>query len=255
MFASTASWLRLFPMAFAAAGLLSPSRMMIFLPRQQLISCRFGSCACAAFRRIVSKFCDEIRILNCLSFFMFPLFLLKWVGCCPANSIWREPPGDQPNAMLAPPEWEDFSTAAGLFWVSNLRFPALPARRRNVGLCTTSCAHTRSLGKSRTQRRHAPHGVLRAFDTPAGSIGSIFSTVGRSAPSTLFRQIRRSPLLFRKIRKCRFSLEYQRFFGFDARNCSATSPRFRQGRSFQQRFRRGADFRLFCRSSERRFSI
>ena len=32
--------------------------------------------------------------------------------------------------------------------------------------------------------------------------------------------------------KCRFALEYQRFFGFDARSCSASSPRFRQGRSF-----------------------
>ena len=39
MFASTASWLRLLPMAFCCRKTsFSPSRMMIFLPRQQLIT-------------------------------------------------------------------------------------------------------------------------------------------------------------------------------------------------------------------------
>ena len=66
--------------------------------------------------------------------------------------------------------------------------------------------------ESRTQRRHAPHGAVRVLDTAAGSIGSIFSTVGRSAPSTLFRQIRRSPLLFRNETKMPFCLRVSTLF-------------------------------------------
>ena len=59
-------------------------------------------------------------------------------------------------------------------------------------------------GYKATQRRHAPHGAVQALDLLAGSIGSIFPTVGRSAPSTLFRQIRRSLLLFRNETKMPF---------------------------------------------------
>ena len=66
--------------------------------------------------------------------------------------------------------------------------------------------------ESRTQRRHAPHGTVQALGTPAGSIGSIFSTVGRSAPSTLFRQTRRSPLLFRNETKMPFCLRVSTLF-------------------------------------------
>ena len=81
--------------------------------------------------------------------------------------------------------------------VAGLRFCVFCARRRNVGF-SRCAAHTLAVGaESRTQRRHAPHVALRAFDTPAGSIGTIFSAVGRSAPTALFRQMRRSPLLFR----------------------------------------------------------
>ena len=49
-------------------------------------------CACAAFRRIVSKSCSEIRILNCLSFFIFSPFLLKWVWASARfEAFGREP--------------------------------------------------------------------------------------------------------------------------------------------------------------------
>ena len=49
-------------------------------------------CACAAFRRIVSKSCSEIRMLNCLSFFMFPPFSLKWVWASARfEAFGREP--------------------------------------------------------------------------------------------------------------------------------------------------------------------
>ena len=138
--------------------------------------------------------------------------------------------------MLAPPEREDFFRRGGdsLCWagVLYLYFPALPARRRNVGF-SRCAAHTLAAGaENRTQRRHAAHGAVRALATPAGSIGTIFSTVGRSAPSTLFRQMRRSPLLFRNDMKIPFCLRVSTLFGFDVRSCSASSPRFRQGRSF-----------------------
>ena len=66
--------------------------------------------------------------------------------------------------------------------------------------------------ESRTQRRHAAHGAVQAVCPPTGSIGTIFSTVGRSAPSTLFRQISRSPLLFRKDTKMPFFLRASTLF-------------------------------------------
>ena len=124
--------------------------------------------------------------------------------------------GDEPNAMLAPPEREDLSRRGGvsLRWagVLCLCFLVLPARRRNVGLYGTPARTLAACSESRTQRRHAPHVALQAFDTPAGSIGSIFSTVGISAPSTLFRQISRSPLLFRKDTKMPFFLRASTLF-------------------------------------------
>ena len=96
--------------------------------------------------------------------------------------------------------------------VAGLRFCIFCTRRRNVGFCY-AIAHALAVGaESRTQRRHAPHGAVRVLDTPAGSIGSIFSTVGRSAPSTLFRQIRRSPLLFRNETKMPFFLRASTLF-------------------------------------------
>ena len=93
-------------------------------------------------------------------------------------------------------------------WIAILFF----ACRCNVGFFCRA-AHTLAVGaESRTQRRHAPHGALRVLDTPAGSIGAIFSTVGRSAPSTLFRQIRRSPLLFRNETKMPVCLRVSTLF-------------------------------------------
>ena len=83
---------------------------------------------------------------------------------------------------------------------ATLAFPVVP--RTHLAACS----------ESRTQRRHAPHGALRAFDTPAGSIGSIFSVVGRSAPTALFRQIKRSPLLFRNETKMPFCLRVSTLF-------------------------------------------
>ena len=90
--------------------------------------------------------------------------------------------------------------------VAGLRFCVFCARWRNVGF-SRCAAHTLAVGaESRTQRRHAAHGAVQAVCPPTGSIGTIISTVGRSAPSTLFRQMRRSPLLFRNETKMPFSL-------------------------------------------------
>ena len=79
--------------------------------------------------------------------------------------------------------------------VAGLRFCIFCTRWRNVGFCTAS-AHTLAVGaESRTQRRHAPHGALRALGTPAGSIVPIVFTGRKSALSARLREIRRLPLL------------------------------------------------------------
>ena len=79
--------------------------------------------------------------------------------------------------------------------VAGLRFCVFCARRCNVGFFCRA-AHTLAVGaESRTQRRHAPHGAAQALDLLAGSIGSIFSTVGKSARSARLREIHRLPLL------------------------------------------------------------
>ena len=94
-------------------------------------------------------------------------------------------------------------------WIAILCFFA---RWRNVSF-SRCAAHTLAVGaESRTQRRHAAHGAVQALGAPAGSIGTIFSTVGRSAPSTLFRQMRRSPLLFRNDMKIPFCLRASTLF-------------------------------------------
>ena len=101
--------------------------------------------------------------------------------------------------MLAPPEREDFSRRGGvsLRWagVLRLRFFTLPARRRNVGF-SHCAAHTLAVeAESRTQRRHAPHGAVQAFGTPAGSIVPIVFMGRKSALSARLREIHRLPLL------------------------------------------------------------
>ena len=178
-------------------------------------------------------------MLNCLFFRIFSSVRMKWVWASARYLAFGRTPEHRRLAKC-----DAGSSRTGGFFLPRRGilcvrlaycaciFSALPARRRNVGFCTAA-AHTLAVGaENRTQRRHAPHGAVRALATPAGSIGTIFSTVGRSAPSTLFRQMRRSPLLFRNDTKIPFFLERQRFSGFDARSCSVSSPRFRQGRSF-----------------------
>ena len=96
--------------------------------------------------------------------------------------------------------------------VAGLRFCVFCARWRNVGFFRCAAHIPAACLESRTQRRHAAHGAVQALGAPAGSIGTIFSTVGRSAPSTLFRQMRRSPLLFRNDTEIPFCLRASTLF-------------------------------------------
>ena len=149
-------------------------------------------------------------------------------GLLPANSIWQGAGGPAISQMRcwllrrhklhilrfrAKRESSSIplrllSKSQSLCWIAILFF----ARRCNVGFFCRA-AHTLAVGaKSRTQRRHAPHGAVQALGAPAGSIVPIFFTGGKSAPSTLFRQIRRSPLLFRNETKMPFCLRVSTLF-------------------------------------------
>ena len=130
------------------------------------------------------------------------------MGFCPIFGIWQDagaPATSQMRCWLLP-NGRIFPAAAGLLCVLNLRFSALPARRRNVGFCTAA-AHTLAVGaKSRTQRQHAPHGAVQALGAPAGSIVPVVFTGGKSARSARLSEIHRLPLLRYVSAKTPFSL-------------------------------------------------
>ena len=122
-----------------------------------------------------------MRVLNLMSFFMCsPIVDKVGLGFCP-KTVRRAGSGvaaDQTNAMLAPPEREDFSRRGGvsLRWAGVLRlcFLVLPARRRNVGLYGTP-AHTRSLlGKPHTAATRASRRAAGARHTRRVDRGDFF---------------------------------------------------------------------------------
>ena len=150
-------------------------------------------------------------MLNCLFFRIFSSVRMKWVWASARYLAFGRTPGHRRLAKC-----DAGSSRTGGFFPPRRGFSALlldlPERWRNVGLCGTP-AHTSAAGvQSRTQRRHAPHGAAQAVCLAAGSIGSMFPTVGRSAPSALFRQISRSPLLFRNDTKMPFFLRESTLF-------------------------------------------
>ena len=134
------------------------------------------------------------------------------VGFCPQTAFGRAPEHRRlakcdagsfvgtSSISLAPPQ------AAGLVHSAapplkiaiallDCDFVFFYARRCNVGFFCRA-AHTLAVGaESRTQRRHAPHGAVQAFGTPAGSIVPIIFTGGKSALSARLSEIRRFPLL------------------------------------------------------------
>ena len=139
---------------------------------------------------------------------------MKWVWASARYlAFGRSRDRRQPNAMLAPPEREDFSAAAGL--CVGLAFaPAF------FGVARTSAQrglfpvapHTLAVGaESRTQRRHAAHGAVQALGTPAGSIVPIVFTGRKSALSARLRKSTVCRCCGRYPPEFRFLLEPQRF--------------------------------------------
>ena len=133
------------------------------------------------------------------------------MGVCPIFGIWQDagtPATSQMRCWLLP-NGRIFPAAAGIPC-------AAPGLARTFGAArafpVVPRTHLAACSESRTQRRHAPHGAVQAVCPPTGSIGTIISTVGRSAPSTLFRQMRRSPLLFRNDTKIPFCLRVSTLF-------------------------------------------
>ena len=133
-------------------------------------------------------------------------------GFCPIWGIWRgagTPATSQMRCWLLP-TGRIFPRCGGAslrwFGVLRLRFFALPARWRNVGFCTAAAHTLAGWAKSRTQRRHAPHGAHRALGTPTGSIVPIIFTGGKSALSARLSEIHRLPLLRYVSAKIPFSL-------------------------------------------------
>ena len=118
-------------------------------------------------------------MLNCLSFFIFPPFPLKWVRASARFGAFGGEPG---HRRLAKCDAGSFVGTSSISFASTqsakahpfrcassqnrnrfaeLRFCIFCTRRRNVGF-SRCAAHTLAAGaKSRTQRRHAPHGGER----------------------------------------------------------------------------------------------
>ena len=151
-------------------------------------------CACAAFRRIVSKSCAELRMLNCLSFFIFPPFPLKWVRASARFEAFGREPGHRRLAKCDAGSSQTggfFPAAAGILCAA----PGLARTLAQHGFFRLCRAHPAAGAQSRTQRRHAPHGAHRALGTPTGSIVPIVFTGRKSALSARLREIHRLPLL------------------------------------------------------------
>ena len=136
------------------------------------------------------------------------------------------------------PNGRIFPAAAGLLCVGLAYCTRVFRRCPHVGATWGFCgapAHTLAVGaESRTQRRHAPHGAVQALGTPAGSIGPIFFTVGRSAPSTRFQaDPRRSAVAIseRYLQNAVLPLEPQRFSAIRCRvTCFGVIPGLASGR-------------------------
>ena len=158
-------------------------------------------CACAAFLRIVSKSCSEIQMLNCLSFFIFPLFVKVGTGFCPIFGIWQDagtPATSQMRCWLlrrhklhilrfrAERESSSISLrllskSQSLCWIAILCFLRTSAQR---GLLHRCCAHTRSRGKkphtaaTRASRRDAGARHTRRVDRADYFHGRKIGTIG-----------------------------------------------------------------------------
>ena len=151
-------------------------------------------------------------MLNCLFFRIFSSVRKSGHGLLPANSIWQGAGGPATSQMRCwlLPNGRIFPAAAGLLCVGSAYciriFLCCPHGGATWGLYGTPARTLAAEAQSRTQRRHAPHGAAQALDLLAGSIGSIFSTVGKSALSARLSEIHRLPLLRYVSAKTPFSL-------------------------------------------------
>ena len=139
-------------------------------------------CACAAFRRIVSKSCSEIRILNCLSFFIFPPFVKVGTGFCPQTAFGREPGARRLAKCDAGSSRTGgfFPAAAGILCAA----PGLARTLAQRGLFQLRRAHTRSRGTkphtaaTRASRRGAGARHTRRVDRADCFHGQKIGTIG-----------------------------------------------------------------------------
>ena len=152
-------------------------------------------------------------MLNCLFFRIFSSVRMKWVWASARfEAFGREPACRRlakcdagsfvgtSSISLAPPQAAGLVHSAApplkiaialldcdfVFFAhvgATLAFPVVP------------CTHLAACPESRTQRRHAPHGAVQAFGTPAGSIVPIIFTGGKSALLARLSEIHRLPLL------------------------------------------------------------
>ena len=186
-------------------------------------------CACAAFRRIVSKSCSEIRMLNCLSFFIFPPFPLKWVRASARFGAFGREPVDRrlakcdagssvgtgciSFASAASARAHPFRCASSKIAIALLDCDfALSARRCNVGFFCRAAHTTRSRGKkphtaaTRASRRGAGARRTRRVDRADFFHGRKIGTIGTfKGNPPLCRCCGRYPP------ESRFLLEPQRF--------------------------------------------
>ena len=120
--------------------------------------------------------------------------------------------------------------------LSGRRFP----RPAPCAVNSSQRAHTPPQPRTtHTAAHRAKHGGF------SGSVVTMFSAAGSSTPSTLFRQIRRSPLLLRKDTVMPFLLRASTLLRIRWEKLLGGQP-LRTGRVdlFQQRLGRGADLRL-----------
>ena len=133
------------------------------------------------------------------------------MGVCPIFGIWQgagTPATSQMRCWLLP-NGRIFPAAAGFHCGGLADCACVFSCCPHVGATWGCMAHPRTLAacsESRTQRRHAAHGAVRALATPTGSIVPIFFTGGKSALSARLREIHRLPLLRYVSAKIPFSL-------------------------------------------------
>ena len=171
-------------------------------------------CACIAFRRIVSKFCDEIRMLNCFfSHISFVRIKRVWASArfeafgrepvdrrlakCDAGSFVGTSSISFTSAQSAKAHPFRCASSQNRNRVAGLRFCIFCARWRNVGFSRCTAHTLAACPERRTQRRHAPHGGERCLLRK----GARMQNRSRRYPLTLLLRQAPEPLVGAALRK------------------------------------------------------